>query len=465
MNKRIVIIGGGPGGYVAAIRAAQLGATVSLVEQDKLGGTCLNRGCIPTKAMLHSAELFRAIQKSSEWGIQVEGVQLDWPAVLRHKQGIVGRLVTGIGGLLKANSITTYQGKARLLDAGTVAVLAGGQEQRLQADGIVIAVGSEPAGLPIPGAGLPGVVDSTQALELKQIPKSLLIIGGGVIGLEFAALYGALGSTVTVVELQDQVLPGLDREVAAVLQQEMAGQGVAFYTKTRVQRIEVGAAGLVVETQTESQVRSFAAEVVLVAVGRKPSLDGIGLEAAGVRTSRNGIFTDDHFQTNIPGIYAIGDCNGKTMLAHAASAQGVAAVEALLGHRTEYWGHIVPACIYTQPELASVGMSEEQAAKAGLAYQVGRFSLAGNGKALIENGGKGLIKIIVGARHQEILGVHLLGPRATDLIAEAALAIRLEATVTELVSTIHAHPTVGEAVAEAALDVNGLAVHWPPRAR
>jgi len=465
MKKRITVIGGGPGGYVAAIRAAQLGADVCLIEKEKVGGTCLNRGCIPTKAILHSVELFQAIKKGAASGVLADNLRIDWPSVMRNKQSIVNRLVGGVDGLLKANGVTLYRGAARLLDAHTVEVTANGDSQHVQSDVIILAIGSEPVALPIPGAELPGVIDSTQALEFKQIPQSLLIIGGGVIGMEFAAMYNALGTVVTVVEMMPDVLPGIDGEMAAALKQELADTGTAFLTSARVTAIAEGEAGLQVEVQAAGAVRRIEAEYVLVAIGRRPVSQGSGLEALGIATERGKIITNEHFQTNVPGIYAIGDCNGKSMLAHAASAQGIAAVEHALGLPAAYHGNIVPACIYTTPELAAVGLTEEQAGQSGKAYKVGRFPLAGNGKAIIENGGKGFVKIIAGAKYGEIIGVHILGPRATDLIAEAALAIRLEATVEELISTIHAHPTVSEAVAEAALAIDDMAVHWPPRRR
>lgn len=462
MKKRIVIVGGGPGGYVAAIRAAQLGADVSLVEKGKVGGTCLNRGCIPTKAILHSIELFQAVKNGAGIGVLADNIRIDWPAVLQHKQSIVNRLVAGVGGLLKANDVKVIQGRASLLDDKTLEVITNNEKQVLKADGIVLAVGSEPAVAPIAGVGLQGVIDSTQALELKHIPRSLLIIGGGVIGMEFAAMYKALGTQVTVVEMQHQVLPGVDREMASALQQELSRAGIVFYTNAKVRQFTASTFGLTAEVEAGGEVLSLSAEYVLMAVGRKPAIAGIGIEKAGIEVKPHGIVTNAQFQTNTAGIYAIGDCNGKTMLAHAASAQGVAAVEALIGHQAVYFDHIIPACIYTNPELATVGITEEQAKQSGRAVKVGRFPLSGNGKALIENNGKGMIKIIAGAQYGEILGVQILGPRATDLIAEAALAIRLEATVEELITTIHAHPTVSEAVAEAALAVNELSLHWPP---
>ncbi|GBG56820.1 dihydrolipoyl dehydrogenase [Sporomusaceae bacterium FL31] len=463
VKKRLVIVGGGPGGYVAAVRAAQLGADVSLVEKDKVGGTCLNRGCIPTKVILHSAELFQALKSGARSGILADNIRIDWPSVLQRKKSIVSGLVAGVAGLLKANGVKVFQGTASLLNDKTLEIVSNQEKQVVAADGIVLAVGSEPAAVSISGAGLPGVIDSTQALELSNIPRSLLIVGGGVIGLEFAAMYGALGTAVTVVEMQDQVLPGVDQEMAAMLQQELTREGVVFHTRAKIRQIAASTLGLTAEVEAGGKVLSMTAEYILVAVGRKPSIARLGIEAAGIAVNHSGIVVNEQFQTNTAGIYAIGDCNGKTLLAHAASAQGVAAVEHFMGHKPGYFSHIIPACIYTTPEFATVGLTEEQAKQSGRAVKVGKFPLSGNGKALIENSGKGLIKIIAGVQYGEILGVQILGPRATDIIAEAALAIRLEATVEELITTIHAHPTISEAVAEAALAVYDQAVHWPPK--
>lgn len=459
--KKIVVIGGGPGGYVAAIRAAQLGAEVHLVENDRVGGTCLNVGCIPTKAILHTAETYQALAAGKLPGILADNVRLDWPAVMGRKQVVVNRLVKGVEGLLKANGVTVHKGQASLKNATAVAV-AGAAPLELAADAIILAVGSEPVKLNFPGADLPGVIDSTAALSLDAPPKSMTIIGGGVIGVEFAAMFRAFGAEVTVVEMLPQILPPVDSEIAALVRQDLTKQGVKFLTGAKLEKVAAGADGLVASVQLDGQTKEITSQYVLVAVGRRPRTAGLGLEAAGVVLARGAVTVDGNFRTAVPTVYAIGDCNAQTMLAHAASAQGAAAVEHALGHKPVYFGNIIPACIYTHPEVASVGLTEDALQKQGIQYKKGTFPLAGNGKAIIESGGAGLVKILSGAKHGEILGVHIYGPRATDLIAEGALAIRLEATVDELISTIHAHPTVSEAMAEAALAVDGLAIHWPP---
>jgi dihydrolipoamide dehydrogenase len=458
-----VIIGGGPAGYVGAIRAAQLGAQVQLVEGEAIGGTCLNVGCIPTKALLHTAHLFQELSAGSS-GVVADNARLDWPVVLRNKQSVVRRLVQGVEGLLKANGVKVYKGTATL-NADRSIEVGGAAPQKLTADAVILAVGSEPVKLNFPGADLPGVIDSTAALSLPQPPRSLTIIGGGVIGVEFAALFRSFGSEVTVVEMLPEILPPVDGEIAAQVRKELSRKGVKFLTGARLTEVTGKAGALSAKVEVAGEVREIVSELVLVAVGRRPRTAGLGLEAAGIIAERGKISVDANFQTNVSGIYAVGDCNGQIMLAHAASAQAVAAVEHALGHKAAYFGDIIPACIYTDPEVASVGLTEEQARARGLQYKVGTFPLAGNGKALIESGGTGTVKIICGDKYGEILGVHIFGPRATDLIAEAALAIRLEATVDELISTIHAHPTVSEAMAEAALAVSGHAIHWPPPKR
>ena len=461
MAKKIVIIGGGPGGYVAAIRAAQLGAEVHIIEGEKFGGTCLNVGCIPTKALMHTAELYQAVQRGGTYGVKAGNVELDWNAAMNNKQRVVNRLVKGVESLLKANKVTIHQGRADIKDARTVAVI-GEQAEELTADAIVLAVGSEPVKLRLPGADLPGVIDSTGALKLKAMPASLVIVGGGVIGVEFAALYNSLGSKVTVVEMLPEILPSVEREIAVKLRQQLEKEGVEFLTGAGLKEIKQGQSGLVACVSHGEILHELPGDYVLIGVGRSPRTKDLGLERLGIAIERGKVVVDANFETNLPGVYAVGDCNGLSLLAHAASAQGAACVEAIMGHKAAYFGHIVPACIYTNPEIGSVGITEEEAGKRGLAVKIGVFPLSANGKALIENGGAGMIKIIAGAKHGELLGVHIIGPRATELIAEATLAIRLEATLDELISTIHAHPTVSEAMAEAAMAVDGLAIHWPP---
>ena len=465
MAKKVVVIGGGPGGYVAAIRAAQLGAETHLIEKENLGGTCLNVGCIPTKALLHTAELYHTVRNGARLGLKGDSVTLDWDALMNRKESVVRRLVGGVGGLLKANGVVVHKGTGELSGAGSVKV-RGDKEEVLTADVIIMASGSVPVKLNFPGADLPGVIDSTGALSLPTPPGSMVIVGGGVIGVEIAALYGVLGTQVTVVELLPEILPGIDSEIAESLKQSLTKQGVVFMNGAKLDSVKQAANGLSAKVMVGDEAREVVAEIVLVAVGRRAFIDGVGTEAAGVKTERGKVVVDANYQTNVPGIYAIGDCNGITMLAHAASHQGIAAVEHAMGHSTAGHGQpIVPACIYTSPEAAAVGITEDKAKEQGIAYKKGVFPLAGNGKSMIDEGESGFIKILAGAKYGEILGVHMVGPRVTEMIGEATLAMRLEATVDELVTTIHAHPTVAESIGEAALAVDGLAIHWPPAAK
>ena len=462
MAKKVVVIGGGPGGYVAAIRAAQLGAETHLVEKENLGGTCLNVGCIPTKALLHTAEMYQAVKHGDRIGLIGDSVQIDWKALMNRKNSVVRRLVGGVAGLLKANGVTVYKGMAELTGPGEVRV-HGDKATTLSADAVILSTGSVPVKLNFSGADLPGVVDSTGVLSLSKLPEAIAIIGGGVIGVEFAALYAALGSKVTVIELLPEILPGIDSELARNLKQSLTKTGVSFLNGAKLESISQASGGLSAKVLLGTETKEIAAEIVLVAVGRRAYTDGAGLEAAGVKLERGKVVVDEHYQTNLPGVYAIGDCNGITMLAHAASHQGIAAVEHALGHGAAGHGQpIVPACVYTHPEVAAVGITEDKAKELGIAYKKGVFPLAGNGKSMIDEGEGGFVKILAGAKYGEILGVHMIGPRATEIIGEATLAMRLEATVDELVSTIHAHPTVSESLGEAALAVDNLAIHWPP---
>ena len=465
MSKKIIIVGGGPGGYVAAIRAAQLGAKVHLVEKTNLGGTCLNVGCIPTKALLHTAELYHAVKHGERIGLKGESVELDWQALIKRKESVVRRLVGGVGGLLKANGVTVHKGVAELT-GGLGVKVTGALNEMLQGDAVILSTGSIPIQIPFPGADLPGVIDSTGALSLSKCPESILIVGGGYIGIEFAALFASLGSKVTVIELLPEILPGIDKELAIALKASLEKDGVLFMNGAKLESVSQSASGLTAKVMAGIEGKELTAENILVAVGRRSYTDNLGLEAAGVKAERGKIAVDCSYETNVPGIYAIGDCNGLIMLAHAASHQGIAVVEKVMGHNSPETAHpIVPSCIYTRPEIASVGINEERAKEQGIEYKKGVFSLAGNGKAMIEEGEAGFIKILAGSKHGEILGVHMIGPRVTEMIGEATLAMRLEATVDELISTIHAHPTVNEAMGEAAMAVVGQAIHWPPAAK
>jgi dihydrolipoamide dehydrogenase len=464
MNKtKIIVIGGGPGGYVAAIRAAQLDGEVTLVEQSHVGGTCLNVGCIPTKALLHTAEVYQTAKDGADCGV-ISEVRLDFAKAQRYKDMVVKRLVGGVKGLLATNKVTVVSGTASFRDATHVQVVnEKGEISVLAADKIIIATGSVPMKPPIPGVESPQCIDSTDALNLATVPQSLLIIGGGVIGVELATVYSTLGCKVTIVEMLPAILPMIDAEVTKLLAATLKRQGVAIYTSARVQAIADSGKEAKVQVKLEDgREVEFAAGKVLVSVGRKVNTAGLNLGAAGIKEEKGKIIVDNKMRTNVGGIYAIGDCTGGNMLAHVASAQGEVAAENALGSDNTFDIKTCPSCVYTNPEIAAVGLTEKQVGEQGLEYIVGRFPLGANGKTVIM-GGQGLIKLVAGKQDGEIFGAQIIGPRATDLIAECALAIGMEATLDEFIATIHAHPTVSEAVREAALAAEGRAIHIPNR--
>ena len=462
--KTVLVIGGGPGGYVAAIRAAQLGATVTLVEKDKLGGTCLNVGCIPTKCLLRSAELIRDIRENgAELGIRTTGVEVDFPQIIAHKDRISGTLSAGVAGLLKLNGVTKIVGEAAFTAPKIVEITKpDGVRETVAADAVIIAVGSANAVPPIPGIKEnPCCIDSTGALSLEELPQTMVVIGGGVIGLELACAYNSFGTKVTVVEALDRMLPMLDEEITDIGVKSMKRMGVEFHLECPVQSVEPCDAGAaVICRDREGRDVRFEAEKILVAVGRRANTSSLELKAGGIKHERGRIVVNSHMETSVPGVYAVGDCvDGYAQLAHTASAMGEVAAENIMGIKSKYDETTNPVCVYIEPETASVGLNEEQARERGLDFRVGRFPMRANGKALILNGGEGLVKIIADAKYGEVLGMQIIGPRATDLICEGALAIRLEATVDELVSTIHSHPTVTETMREAALNFDKRAIH------
>lgn len=464
-RRTVLVIGGGPGGYVAAIRAAQLGADVTLVEREHIGGTCLNVGCIPTKCLLHSAELVSAIRgRGSEVGIDAKGVEVNFPQVIAHAGAIVSRLTSGVSALLRLNGVKVVEGEARFVGPRRVELTRpDGSREAMDADDVIVATGSVNAVPPIPGLReVPACIDSTGALSLASLPRSMVVVGGGVIGVELACAYAAFGTQVDVVEALDRMLPMLDGDLTRIGVRHMKRMGVRLHLSCPLRRVEESAGGATVICEDENTGRevSFEAEKVLVAVGRAPNTASLDLAAGGIDNERGAILVNDRMQTNVDGVYAIGDCvYGHARLAHTAMVMGEVAAEAIMGRAATYDESTSPTCVYMEPEAASVGLTEDQCKERGVAYRVGRFSLAANGKALIENGGEGLVKVIAEPRYDQVLGMHIIGPRATDLISEGALAIRLEATVDELVSTIHSHPTVSEAVREAALNYLGRTIH------
>ncbi|MGB9868033.1 MAG: dihydrolipoyl dehydrogenase [Bacillota bacterium] len=461
----LVVIGGGPAGYVGALRAARLGAKVTLVEEKEVGGTCLNVGCIPTKVLLHTVELFSQLKKARELGLKVQATELDWPQLQVRKQSIVRRLATGIRTLLKKAGVELVEGRGKLLGPGRVEVVTkdkDGNAVELRCDRVLLALGSRPVEPPIPGVRSEGVLYSDDALSLESLPKRLVIIGGGVVGVEMASIFHNAGSSVSVVEMMPEILPPADQELAGALRQLLARDGIRFYTSAQVTSIGAGDGGLEVVVRVGQREERLATDKVLVTVGRKPNTGGQGLEECGVQLEKGRIVVDDYLETSLPGVFAAGDVIGGAMLAHVAFHEGLIAAEnAILGKHKKVDYRTVPTAIYTSPELAGVGLTESEARQRNLEFKVGRFPMVANGKALIENGGKGMVKVLCHERSGEILGVHILAPRATDMIAEAGLAIGMGATFAQVAGTIHPHPTVSEALAEACLAVEGQAIHLP----
>lgn len=456
----VAVIGGGPGGYVAAIRAAQLGAEVTLIEKEYLGGTCLNVGCIPTKALLHGAELYNEANNASEWGIHAE-VQVNFTEMQRRKSAVVKKLTNGVQALLRSNNVDIVMGTARFLDSKSLVINEKNVNRTCTFDRIVIACGSAPAVPPIPGIDCPQCIDSSGALGLEAVPSSLIIIGGGVIGVEMASLYNMLGSHVHVIEMENEILPMMDGELVGMLRADLVRNGVQIHTRSRVAHIEDRGVQAAVHIEADNGKQILIGDKVLYCVGRKPNTEALGLDACGIDADRGQIRVNTHMETSRSGVYAVGDCTGQILLAHVASMQGEIAAENALGHSAEFRAATNPSCVYSCPELACAGLTEEAARKTGKAYDVGVFPLAANGRALIMNGGNGMLKVLVGKPHRELLGVHMYGPRATDVISEACLALGMEATSDEILMTIHGHPSLSEALREAVLAAEGRAVHLP----
>ena len=463
-DTSVIVIGGGPGGYVAAIRAAQLGAKVTLIEKQYLGGTCLNVGCIPTKCLLHSAELVEDIKnQGKDIGVEVDGVKVNFQQVIAHKNDISKKLTSGVAGLLKMNKVKKIDGEATFVGEKKLSVKkADGTTEEMTADAIIVATGSVNSQPPIPGLKEnPNCIDSTGALSLEKLPKTMVVIGGGVIGLELACAYAGFGTKITVVEAMDHMLPMLDGDLTKIGVAHMKKMGMEFNLECPVQSVEESPVGAKVVCKNKvGEIVSFEAEKVLVAIGRKANTASLNLEAGKLDNDRGRIIVNDKMETSVPGVYAIGDCvMGHAQLAHTASAMGEVAAENIMGQEAHYDEKTNPTCVYIEPEAASVGLTEEQCKAQGLDYKVGKFPMSANGKALILNGGEGIVKIIAGKEFGEILGMHIIGPRATDLICEGALAIEGEMTLDEIIATIHSHPTVTETMREAALQAEKRAIH------
>ncbi len=457
----IAILGGGPGGYVAAIRAAQLGLKPVLIEREHLGGVCLNWGCIPTKALLRNAEVARLLQSGKEFGFSVGEVTLDYAAAVERSRKVSGRLVKGVELLMKQNNVPVVWGQGRLKDAHTLTVsLPDSGTAELSAGAVIIATGSRARLLPGLEADGERVLTARHALERRTLPASAVIIGAGPIGLEFATVWNAYGSAVTVVEMLEHVLPAEDEEAATELARALKRARINVLTSTRVERIETGTAGVRVHVSGPKGEQTLEAEVALVAIGVQPNSADLGLEALGVETERGWVKVDGHMQTSVPGVYAIGDVNGLLPLAHVASAQGILAVETIAGERRAPFDvNLMPRGTYTTPQVASFGLSEARAQALGIEVRVGKFPFLPNGKALGLGENQGFVKVVAEAHSQTLLGAVIVGPEATELLPELVLAARMGLTPDDVAHTVHAHPTLNEAVMEAAHGVFGKPLH------
>jgi len=460
----VSIIGSGPGGYVAAIRAAQLGLKVAIVEKDKrLGGTCTLRGCIPTKQLLMSAHVYEQMQHAADFGVEATGIQLAFANVQKRKDKVVMKNSKGIEYLMKKNKITAFIGTGKLSLPGKIEVTQGeGKNNTVNTKNIIIATGSVVR--PIPGFDTDGqrVVNSDHILELKEVPKSLIVMGAGAVGVEFASVYSRFGAETTIVELLPRLVPLEDEEVSKELEKSFRKRGLKSQVDTKLEKLERSDKGVVVTGKTsKGEAIKLEAEMLLVAVGRMPYTEGLGLEGTKIKVEKGFIQVDEFQQTGEKGVYAIGDVVPTPLLAHLASKEGIVAAEHIAGHKDvrPINLRLVPNCTYCDPEVASVGLTEAKAREMGYEVKLGKFPFSASGKARILGEEEGFVKIVSEAKYDELLGVHIIGPHATELIAEACVAMQLESTAEELGRTMHAHPTVSEAVMEAAEGVHGLAVH------
>lgn len=456
--RRIIVIGGGVGGYPAAIRAARLGAEVTLVEKAEMGGTCLNRGCIPTKSFLQSVEVARTVREAELFGVKTTAPTIDFPGVARRKDQVVKKLRQGVESLVKAKKIKLVRGTAKVLNPRKVAV--DGQADLLEADALILATGSVPGTVPIPGLAEAHPWTSDEFLEMEEPPKNVAIIGGGVIGVEVAQCLAGFGSSVTVLEMMPGLVPGLDSEISKTLQRELKKQKITVELNAMVEQVSSKKGSHTLTYSVSGKSKTLEVEQIVVAVGRKPVLLGVDGPELGLKIEKGAVVVNDRMETSIKGVYAVGDMTGGIMLAHVASAEAECAAMNAMGVKRNMSYRAVPSCVYTSPEIASVGLSEEQAREQG-EIEVGRFPFSACGKALVIGQTAGMVKIIADTKYKEVLGIHIIGPHATDLIAEGVLGMSLETTVEEIAHAIHPHPTLSETLMEAALSLSGGAVHIP----
>jgi len=458
-RKRVIVIGGGVGGYPAATVAARLGAEVTLIEKDQVGGTCLNWGCVPTKSLLQSCQVVKTIEEANLFGIESYGYGFDLEKIMNRKNEVVEQLRGGVEKLLAAKKVRVVKGTAELVDSSTVMILE--TQEEIKSDTIIIATGSTPAKPEIEGAEGPDIWDSNDFLKMEKLPKTVAIIGGGVIGVEFAQILNKLNVDVTILEVMENLVPGIDKEIALALQESIMGEGIKVFANACVEKIQHQSGQNTVSFLCEDKVQECVAEKVIFSVGRNPDLTWIDLDRIGLAQVRGALLVNERMETNVSGIYAVGDVVGGMMLAHVAIAESECAARNAMGQRSKVSYRAIPSCIYTSPEVASVGLSEEEARKEQHDIQIGRFSFHGSAKALISNQTYGMVKIISERDSGLVLGVHIIGPHATDLISEAVLGMSLKMTVEELAHAVHPHPTLSEAIMESALSVCGGAIHMP----
>lgn len=462
MEKDLLIIGGGPGGYEAAIRASQLGVKVTLIEESNLGGTCLNKGCIPTKALYKNAEIINTLQNISEFGIELSNYSVDMIKVQERKNDVVNKLRSGIDQLLKGNKIEVINGRANFKGKKVVEVKTENSVENLTAENIIIATGSNSSVINVPGVDLKGVITSDEALNFNYIPKSMVIVGGGVIGIEFAGIFATMGTDVTIIEFLPRLMYRMDEELSKRITMYLKKKKIKIVTGIGVKEIISSENGLKVVAGNEKGDTEYECENVLIAAGRVPNVTGLNLESENIEYDRKGIRVNESYETSQKGIYAIGDVIGGQMLAHVASEEGKICVENILGLSSKLNYNAIPSCIFSFPEVSSVGMSEEELKEKNIDYLVGKTMFGGNGKALTMGEGDGIVKVLADKETHKILGAHIIGPHASDLIQEATMAIQKNLTVEDIKETVHSHPTLTEAFYEAACGCIGEAIHSMP---
>ncbi|HEX8376247.1 MAG TPA: dihydrolipoyl dehydrogenase [Pedobacter sp.] len=461
MNYDLIVIGSGPGGYVAAIRASQLGLKTAIIERESLGGICLNWGCIPTKALLKSAQVFEYINHAADYGINVQNGQADFPAVIKRSRGVADGMSKGIQFLMKKNKIDVIMGTAKIKKGGKIDVKAAdGSTKEYTSKHTILATGARSRELPNLKQDGQKIIGYRQAMNLAEQPKSMIVVGSGAIGIEFAYFYNAMGTKVTVVEFMDRIVPVEDEEISKQLERSLKKAGINILTNANVESVDTSGNGCKAQVKTVAGTQVLEADIVLSAVGITPNIENLGLEETGVKTDRGRVVVDPFYKTNVEGVYAIGDIVGGQALAHVASAEGIICVEKIAGHHPEPLNYNnIPGCTYSSPEIASVGYTEKAAKEAGYEVKVGKFPFSASGKASAGGNKDGFVKVIFDAKYGEFLGAHLIGANVTEMIAEVVVARKLETTGMDIVKTVHPHPTMSEAIMEAAADAYGEGIH------